>query len=408
MKVLYLNPTGQLGGAERSLIFLMSSIHTVRPTWQLELITGENGPLIDRARELGVRATAIPLPPSLSRLGDSSVGKDASKQLDRLGLASGIGRAGVPGATYLYRLRKAIAERTPDLIHSNGFKMHIMGAWARPAGTPLIWHIRDFVGTRPLMSRLIRANARRCSAAIANSKSVAEDLRSVCGDNLRIQMIYNAIDLERFSQRGSTVDLDRLAGMETAPAGTIRVGMIATMARWKGHEVFLRAVAKIAKRIPLRAYVIGGSLYQTDSSQNRIEDLRAIAKELGLEKVVGFTGFIDETDAAIRALDIVVHASTEPEPFGLAIAEGMACGKPVIVSGAGGAVEIVEPNVDALIHAPGDVDALAGCIEGLASDAELRKRVGSAARVSAEKKFGRARLMAEILPVYEGIASAAA
>ena len=51
---------------------------------------------------------------------------------------------------------------------------------------------------------------------------------------------------------------------------------------------------------------------------------------------VGFTGRIDDVPAALRALDIVVHASVEPEPFGLVIAEAMACGRPVVVSRAGG------------------------------------------------------------------------
>ncbi|MDO8431602.1 MAG: glycosyltransferase family 4 protein [Candidatus Binatus sp.] len=407
MKVLYLNPTGQLGGAERSLLLLMESIKAARPKWQLELIAGAEGPLIDRALELGVRATAIPFPRALSRLGDSSA-SGAGRRLDRLALAGGIGRAGVPGAAYLYKLRGAIAERAPKVIHSNGFKMHILGAWARTAGTPLIWHIRDYVGSRPLMSRLIRANAHRCTAAIANSNSVAEDLRSVCGGNLRVEMIYNAVDLDKFNPRGEAADLDKLAGMDAPASGTIRVGMIATMARWKGHEVFLRALSKLAGKFPLRAYVIGGSLYETLGSQHRIEDLRKMATELGVEHVVGFTGFLDDTAAAMRALDIVVHASTEPEPFGLAIAEGMACGKPVIASGAGGAAEIVEPKVDALTHRPGDVDGLAECIERLALDGELRKRIGAAARVSAERQFGRERLVAGILPIYDGVASAAA
>jgi glycosyltransferase involved in cell wall biosynthesis len=133
-----------------------------------------------------------------------------------------------------------------------------------------------------------------------------------------------------------------------------------------------------------------------------------VTAELGIEKIVGFTGFVDDSAAAIRALDIVVHASTQPEPFGLAIAEGMACGKPVIVSAAGGAGEIVTPGVDALTHPPGNADALADCIVNLASDRGLRNRIGVAARASAERQFSRERVVAEILPIYQGVASAAA
>ena len=106
----------------------------------------------------------------------------------------------------------------PDLIHSNGFKMHVLAAWARPAGCPLIWHIRDYVSARPLMSRLIRANANRCTAAIANSNSVAEDLRRVCGDKLRIHRVYNGVDLNAFSPRGEIANLDEMCAMPQAAA----------------------------------------------------------------------------------------------------------------------------------------------------------------------------------------------
>jgi glycosyltransferase involved in cell wall biosynthesis len=408
VKILYLNPSGELGGAERSLLFLMAGLRAARPDWQMQLVAGSGGPLIRRAEEIGVQASAMDFPRSLSRLGDAGAGGPAGRNQSQLRLVGNVGRAGVPSIAYLRRLRRTLARFAPDLIHSNGFKMHVLAAWARPAGCPLIWHIRDYVSARPLMSRLIRANAHRCTAAIANSNSVAEDLRSVCGDKLQIRRVYNGVDLKTFSPNGAIANLDDLSAMLPPAPNTIRVGMLATMARWKGHEVFLRAVAKASRETPIRAYVIGAPIYQNDSSQYRVEELRRMAAELGLEKIVGFTGFVDDSAAALRALDIVVHASTQPEPFGLAIAEGMACGKPVIVSAAGGASEIVTPGIDALAHLPGDVDALADCIVKLAGDSDLRNRIGAAARASAERQFSRDRVVAEMLPIYQGVARAAA
>ncbi|MFZ2061873.1 MAG: glycosyltransferase family 4 protein [Candidatus Binatus sp.] len=408
MKILYLNPSGELGGAERSLLFLMASLRAAKPEWQMQLVAGSDGPLIRRAREIGVQASAMDFPVALSRLGDAGAGGPAGRQQSHLRLVGNVGRAGVPSIAYVRRLRRTLARLAPDLIHSNGFKMHVLAAWARPAGCPLIWHIRDYVSARPLMSRLIRANANRCTAAIANSNSVAEDLRSVCGDKLRIHRVYNGVDLNAFSPRGSIANLDQMCAMTPAAPNTIGVGLIATMARWKGHQVFLRAVAKASRVLPIRAYVIGAPIYKNESSQYQIDELRRMAAELDIEKIVGFTGFVDDSAAAIRALDIVVHASTQPEPFGLAIAEGMACGKPVIVSAAGGASEIVTPGVDALAHPPGEVDALADCIEKLAGDCGLRDRIGAAARASAERQFSRERVIAEMLPIYQGVARAAA
>jgi glycosyltransferase involved in cell wall biosynthesis len=102
---------------------------------------------------------------------------------------------------------------------------------------------------------------------------------------------------------------------------------------------------------------------------------------------VGLTGFIDRPAAAMRALDVVVHSSTQPEPFGLVIAEGQAAGRAVIVSAAGGAHELVTDGVDALTHVPGDAAGLARSIERLVTDSALRARLGIAARQSAVRRF---------------------
>jgi glycosyltransferase involved in cell wall biosynthesis len=202
------------------------------------------------------------------------------------------------------------------------------------------------------------------------------------------------------------VDLDAAAGLPPAAPGTVRVGLIATFGRWKGHETFFDAIAQLPRALPIRAYVIGDSLYETDSSQFRRADLEARASALGLADRIGFTGFAADAAAAMRALDVVVHASVQPEPFGMVIAEAMACGRPVVVSLAGGAAEIVRDGVDALGHAPGDAAALADRLSALVADSALRARLGRAARVSAESRFDRARLARELVPLYDRLVPA--
>ena len=118
----------------------------------------------------------------------------------------------------------------------------------------------------------------------------------------------------------------------------------------------------------MRAYIVGDAVYQTEGSQYSLDELRQLARSLGIADRVGFTGFVHTPEATFRALHVVVHASTAPEPFGLVIAEAMACGRPVIVSNAGGAAEIVTPGVDALVHAPGDAGDFAAQIAALAAD----------------------------------------
>jgi glycosyltransferase involved in cell wall biosynthesis len=236
--------------------------------------------------------------------------------------------------------------------------------------------------------------------AIANSKSVAADLKKVCGEDLLVEIIYNGVDVEQFSPVGPKLDLDALSGFAPAPPETIRVGILATLARWKGHQTFLHALSLIPPGVPVRAYVMAGALYQTNGSQHSLEELKSLAEKLGLTHKVGFTGFLAEPACAMRALDIVVHASTQPEPFGLVIAEGMACGRAVIASDAGGAAEVFETDINALGHPPGDAARLAESISLLASDPGLRARLGAAGRATAERRFSRARLATELIPIY--------
>ncbi len=391
MRILYLNPCGVMGGAETSLVELLASIISTEPEWDLWLVLGENGPLAEKARALGVNVVVERFSPSVGKLGDSGIRFPSALW--------SLPNAAVGALLYALRLSRLIELIRPDIIHTNGFKMHLLGAWARPRQVPLVWHIHDYVRKRPLMSRLLRLSRKRCSGAIVNSKSVLADLKSLIPE-LPATTIYNAVDLERFSPQGPTVDLDTLAGLAPAHAKTIRVGLVGTFARWKGHEVFLEALALLTAEVAIRGYIIGGPVYRTSGSQWQLAELQRRASELGLGGRIGFTGFLDDTAAAMRSLDIVAHASTEPEPFGMVIAEGMACGKAVIVSDAGGASELFRGQEDALAHVPGDSQVLAWQIVRLAGDEALRVRLGTNARNRAVELYGRTRLAKELLRVY--------
>lgn len=394
MRIVYLNPGGQLGGAETSLRELLASVRTAEPGWELWLLLGEDGPLAGIARDLGVQVVVKPFPAAVARLGDTG----------RWGALIGLFRAAGATAVYARALAGWLAEIRPAIIHTNGFKMHLLGAWARPRRTPLIWHIHDYVSTRRLMRRLLWPFRKSCTVAVVNSKSVAEDLAQVL-PGPRIVPIYNAIDMQRFSPAGTKMDLDAEAGLSPAPPGTLRVGLIATYAHWKGHKVFLSALAQLPGDTPVRGYVIGGPIYQTQGSQWTELELRQQAGRLGLKDRVGFTGFLKDTPAAMRSLDVIVHASTAPEPFGMVIIEGMACGKPVIVSPTGGAGELFIEGEDALGHTPGDPADLARQIQRLANDPGLRFRLGAAARAVAEQRFTGERLASELLTVYQAVSS---
>ena len=207
MRVVYLNPSGQMGGAEMSLMDLLASMRAAEPGWDFWLVLGEDGPLAGQARAAGAQVILAPFPRALARLGDS--GSGPLRALWSCFKAS-------PGTMrYASSLRRTLKELQPDIVHTNGFKMHVLGAWAHPANTPVIWHVRDYVSTRPLMKRLLSMHAGRCAAAIGNSESVARDIQKVCGPELETLCVYNAIDLKRYSPMGEKMDLDSLAGLKS-------------------------------------------------------------------------------------------------------------------------------------------------------------------------------------------------
>jgi glycosyltransferase involved in cell wall biosynthesis len=407
VKIVFLNPAGAIGGAERALIDIIASLKKVRPAWQLSLLAAANGDLVREARELGAEASVVAFPGSLAVLGDAGTIYEAGGRKRSIALAGRLAMAVPAIAIYRRRLAHAIREAAPDVIHTNGFKMHVLGASAAPRNIPMLWHIHDFVRTRPMMAPLLRAYVGRCSAIVANSHSVAADIKAAIGRTPPIFTVYNAVNLSCFTPEGNQADLDQLAGMPPLSEGGVRVGIVATMARWKGHETFLHAISLLPAAMPIRAYVIGGPLYETEGSQYAIAELREIATRMGLEELVGFTGFVSEVAPVMRALDIVVHASTQPEPFGLVIAEAMACGRAVIVSAAGGAAEIIEDGIDAMAHPPGDSKELARLIAQLVNDPAMRQRLGDAAAKASGRRFTYERLAADLVPIYQAISQAA-
>jgi glycosyltransferase involved in cell wall biosynthesis len=310
-----------------------------------------------------------------------------------------LARAAAALRPYLQELRALLGELRPSIVHSNGIKAHIATAFSSPKEARLIWHVHEYVGSRRVTARILRRLAGRPHAVVVNSESVREDVIAALGRSRGVTTIHNAVDLCAFNPAGPTLDLADVCGLPS-DAELVRIGLVATFGRWKGHEVFLDALADIAAELPVRGYVVGGPVYQTSDSQRTFEELREYAFARGLQGKVGFPGHIADVPAAMRALDVVVHASTCPEPFGMVVAEGMASGRAVVAVSSGGSRELFESEVDALGHQMGDARDLAQQLRRLATDPPLRATLGSAARRSAQARFAPERMATEFLQVY--------
>lgn len=398
MRVLFLSATAELGGAERSLFDIMASLRQAQPSWDLRLLCADDGPLREQAFRLGVATDVLAFPRSLARVGEAGV---LPTMTGTLQLGARLALAALPAAKYVDDLRTVMRRLEPDIVHTNSLKMHVVAAEARPEGASLVWHLHDYIGGRRLTVRLLRRRVGRVSAIVANSESVADDARAALGREAPVFAVYNAVDLDRFQPTGPSLDLDALAGLPPAGPDVVRVGLLGTFGRWKGHTTFLDAVARLPDDVLVRAYLIGGAVYRTAGSQYTLDELQRYARRLGLGDRVGFTGFVPRPEEALRALDVVVHASTAPEPFGLVVAEAMACSRAVIASDAGGARELFTAGVDGLPHTPGSAASLARRIAELARDPDERLRLGRAGRQTAVRRFDRARLATDLLPVYQ-------
>ena len=403
MRISWLSVSDQLGGSEIALLGMITGLRRARPDWQFQVVLPGNGPLRERVEAAGAACSVVAMPPALARIGESAAIRNrwsAGAQV-ALGLRLCASAAALPA--YEARLRRTLSAFKPDIVHTNGLKAHVVGARVRLPRCAVVWHLHEYVSRRRLTRWLMRRYANRCDAIVANSASVAADVKSIFEKPLAVHVVRNAVDLKTFAPGGPRLDLDGLAALPAAPAGVTRIGLVATFARWKGHDIFLDALQRASNTRTIRGYIIGGPLYDTSGSQYTKRDLEAMIDARLLRGRVGLTGFVDAA-SAMRSLDVVVHASSEPEPFGLVIAEAMACGRAVITTASGGASELIEAGRDALVAPSGDAPALAAAIDRLAGDRVLRETMGSLARAAALTRFAPDRMAMELARVFESVA----
>ena len=400
MKILFLNPVGNMGGAERSLLELVAVIGGSRPDWDLHLITGDHGPLLQVFRKSGLIAEVLQLPSGIRTLGDSGLSGKWS-WIGLFGLVLKAPQRAFQLWAYLRKLYRRIDQLQPDVIHSNGFKFHIIiGLMGRPSAK-VIWHARDYLSNRKLVGKMLRRLCRKPHLLVANSLSVAEDWER-CLPGLHKAVLHNCVAMPRM---GTDADqADSLFGLKTY--GQVRVGLVGSYAKWKGQDIFLQAVKNLSSEFSKDQaffYIVGGPLYSTGGSQFNRNELKALADELGVSDRVAFFPHQTNITPVYQGLDIVVHASTKPEPFGRTIIEGMAHGKAVVAALDGGVKEIISDGKDALAFIPGDPTDLARKLALLVQNGEMRLLLGKAARYKVESLFSREALRKRTLAIYDSL-----
>lgn len=370
-----------IGGSHRALADLVT--HLDRTTFEPVVAFHQMNPYVDEFRSAGIE---------VHLLGTRSYPATRHpRRLDRVA-----------------RMVRVIRERTrflrrvgADLVHVNNSPHGGYDDWlipARLAGLPCVTHARGFPW--PGAGWRARLLSRGFDRVLAISES--------------IQVAWEAagIPAPRLTRVPDGVDLQRIRGAVRRPASHVRaelglgpegilVTMVGHLRTWKGQDVLLRAVAELVRRGDRRVHaaLVGGPTNSED--ETFIALLHRIVREEGLESRVRFLGARRDALDYMNAADLVVHASTRPEPFGLVVLEALALGKPVMASKLGGPAEVLRPNAG-LLFDPGDPKALAGLLERLAGDAGERERL-AAGGTALVREYDISRTVAAVERVYRDL-----
>ena len=372
-RILYLDHTAVLGGGELALLALVKELDRTR--FHPVVLLFSEGPLLPEMQAIA-ETHLLPMPTELL-----DARRESMHGAGGLPWQKAIGTLG-----FLRALSQTIDRLRPDLIHTNSLKSDIMGGLAaRYAGIPVVWHIRDRIDDDYLPARAVRIFRAACAVIpnglIANSRATLASL------HLRPRkpsaVISSGIDLRPFvrASAGAQTLSDTIgSGRE------IRIGLIGRICPWKGQEVFLRAASHVlARRQNVRFLVIGAPLFGEDAFER---DLRRLAAELGVASQVEFTGFQRDIPERIAGLDLVVHASTIPEPFGQVVVQGMAAGKPMIATEGGGPSEILRDGVTGYLVPRGDPQKLADKIVAVLAHPAAAETVARAGQAHALARYG--------------------
>lgn len=194
------------------------------------------------------------------------------------------------------------------------------------------------------------------------------------------KVIYNGVETDQFTPAARDETLRARLGV--APDAVL-FAFAGRLVGWKGLAVALKALAEPALHgANVKLLIIGDG-----PERPRLETL---ARELGVAERVIFHDPVphERLPAYYASADAGVFPSIGDEAFGITIAEAMSCGKPVIASYVGGIPEVVgNEEIGGVLVSPNDHIALAQAMHQLASDADLRRRMGAAARTRIEKLY---------------------
>lgn len=395
--ILFVHHRSELGGAPTSLAYLIRELD--RDEFEATVFCPP-GPAADLFRSVGARVEVGPVA-SFTHIWASVYGGRRWLLLVReLTLLPGHIRA----------FRRVLRSQHFDLVHLNDSPL-IPAAWlARMHGLPVVWHLRSalpFDGN-DLRSRVIRKIVISTgSAAIA----ITGDIEGIF--RVGATVVPNSIDLTRFVPSDDRAAKEALGFDPDLPV----VSYFGFVYPSKGYPEFLEAAALLRERgIDAAFAVVGGAVRSSEFFRSRAgrvlllldlardydSEARAHVEKLGLTNSVRFVPFTNEIQVYYQASDVVVAPSRGWE-LGRPVIEAAASGVPVVASGSRTGGSVIVPGETGVLAGSTQPAEIAEAVAGLLSDAELRRRMGRAARQHALESFDPAENARKIESIYREI-----
>jgi glycosyltransferase involved in cell wall biosynthesis len=382
VKVLYVNHTAEISGAERSLLSLLAALpDAVQPR-----VGTPRGQLSAAVEELGIPTVRV-------------AGTAGSLKLHPLHTA----RALAELSAAAWQVRQAARRDRFDLVHANSIRAGIVLGLARLAPTATVVHVRDCLPPGRVASATQRLIAATATTVVANSRYTARAVQAVAPD-ARLEVVHNPVDLARWDP--ARIDRAGARGrLGDAGERRLLLGVVAQLSPWKGQDTAIEALRLLcAEGIDAHLLLIGSAKFIARSTRfdnhGYVERLRALVADAGLQRRVSWLGEREDVPELVRALDVLLLPSWE-EPFGRALIEAMALGVPVIATNVGGPPEILKDGCEGILLPPRDPRAWAQAVRALAESPERGREMGRAGRRRVEREFTVDRHVAAVCKVYE-------
>lgn len=280
---------------------------------------------------------------------------------------------------FIKKLYKTIKNEQIDILHvhdSKAFTMSLLFIKFFPK-LKLVYSRKRNNKIRKKFFKVLKYNHNRIDRIICVSQAVKDVLKPVLKKESKAQVIYDGIDVEKFS---NSINTGILRATYSIPKNVFIIGNIAGLTRQKDLFTFLDTAKIILSETKkeVKFLIIGQGHLE--------EDLKDYTKELGIQKDVIFTGFRKDIPEILPELDLFL-LSSETEGLPLSIMEAFACKVPVVATAAGGTGEAITNGVTGMISPVKDSQELAANVLKLINNPELRSKVITNAFELVNSKF---------------------